>query len=85
MLEEVCMNFVSSLLKLSCLTEFMMYFSELHLTYVYVLSYMSALPKILLLFVTESIYDKTGLFRIISVYITTEVYFGYVINYCEAD
>jgi hypothetical protein len=35
--------------------------------------------------VTEFIYDKTGLFRIISVYITAEVYFGYVINCCEAE
>jgi hypothetical protein len=37
------------------------------------------------LLVTEFIYDKTGLFRIISLYITAEVYFGYVISYCEAD
>ena len=38
----------SSLLKLSCLTQFMMLcFSELHLTKVYVLNYMSSHPKIL--------------------------------------
>ena len=30
--------------------------------------------------VTEFIYDKTDLLRIISVYITAEVYFGYVIT-----
>ena len=34
--------------------------------------------------VTKFIYDKTDLFRIINLYITAEVYFGYVINYCEA-
>jgi len=35
--------------------------------------------------VTELIYNKTNLFRITSVYITAEVYFGYIINYCEAN
>jgi hypothetical protein len=30
--------------------------------------------------VTEFIYDKTDFFRIISVYIIAEVYFGYVIK-----
>ena len=35
--------------------------------------------------VTEFIYDKIDLFRIIGVYITAEVYFGYVINCCGAD
>ena len=33
----------------------------------------------------QRVKNKTDLFRIISVYITTEVYFGYAINYCEAD
>ena len=35
--------------------------------------------------IAEFIYDKTDLFRIISVYITAEVYIGYVINFCEAN
>jgi hypothetical protein len=35
--------------------------------------------------ITEFIYDKTDLFRIINVYITPEVYFGNAINYCEAN
>jgi len=34
--------------------------------------------------VTEFIYIKTGLFRIISVYLNAELYFVHVINYCEA-
>jgi hypothetical protein len=38
-----------------------------------------------LFLVTEFIYDKTDLFRIIGVYVTAEVYFGYVINCCEAN
>jgi len=33
--------------------------------------------------VTEFIYEKTDLFRIISTHITAEVYFGYVINYLK--
>jgi hypothetical protein len=35
--------------------------------------------------VTEFIYNKTALFRIISVNITAEVYFGYGINCCETS
>ena len=35
--------------------------------------------------VTEFTYDKTDLFRIISVYITAEVYFGYVMNCCKEN
>jgi hypothetical protein len=62
---------------MSCIT-------ELHLIYVYALNYMSAHPNIVFL-VTAFIYDKTDLFRIISVYITAEVYFGCVINCCEAN
>ena len=38
-----------------------------------------------ILLVTEFVYDKTDFFRIIIVYITTEVYFVCVINYCEAN
>jgi hypothetical protein len=34
---------------------------------------------------TELICDKTDLFRIISVYITAEVDFGFVSNCCEAN
>jgi hypothetical protein len=41
--------------------------------------------KIIVFLVTEFIYDKTALFIIISVYITADVYFGCVINCCEAD
>ena len=41
--------------------------------------------KNIVFLVTEFINDKTDLFRIISVYITGEAYFGYVINYCEAN
>jgi len=41
--------------------------------------------KITVLLVTEFIYDKTALFIIISMYITAEVYFGYVSNYCEGN
>jgi hypothetical protein len=37
------------------------------------------------LLVTEFIHDKTDSFGINSVYITAEVHFLYVINYCEAD
>jgi hypothetical protein len=33
----------------------------------------------------EFIYDRTALFIITSVHITAGVYFGYVINYCEAN
>ena len=35
--------------------------------------------------VAEFIYNKNGLFKIISVYLSAEVYFGYVISYCEAN
>ena len=35
--------------------------------------------------VTEFIYNKTGLFKIITVYLCAEVYFGYAINYCETN
>jgi hypothetical protein len=35
--------------------------------------------------VTEFIYDKTDFFRVISVYISAEVYFGCVIKNCEAN
>jgi hypothetical protein len=35
--------------------------------------------------VTEFIYDKTDLFIVISVYISAEVDFGFVINCCEAN
>jgi hypothetical protein len=37
------------------------------------------------LLVTQFIYDKTVLSRVISLYGTAEVYFGYVINYCDAN
>jgi hypothetical protein len=43
---------------------------------------MSACPKI------ESawfIYDSTDLFGVISLYITAEVYFKYIVNYCEVN
>jgi len=35
--------------------------------------------------VTEFICNKTALFRIISMIITVEAYFGFVINRCEAN
>jgi hypothetical protein len=35
--------------------------------------------------VTKFIYNKTDLFRTVSMYITAEVYFGYVINSCAAN
>jgi len=68
-----------------CLTNFIMCFSELHLTYAYVLNCLAEHPKNKVFLVTKLIYDKTDLFRIISVYITAEVYFGYVLNYYEDE
>jgi hypothetical protein len=60
--------------------------SELHLTYECVSNKLHVCTsKNTFFLVTEFIYDKTDLFRIISMYITAEVYFGYVINYCEAN
>jgi hypothetical protein len=41
-----CMNVFLHSWNASSLTKFMVYFSELHLTYVYVLHYMSAHPKL---------------------------------------
>ena len=43
------------------------------------------MSKNTIILVTEFIYNKTDLFIIIIVYITAEVYFGYIINYCEAN
>jgi len=55
-------------------------FTELHLIYVHVCT-----SKNTVFWVTELIYDKTDLFRIIGMYITAEVYSGCVINYFEAN
>jgi hypothetical protein len=40
--------------------------------------------KTMVFLLTEFIYNKTALFGFISVYIAAEVYYGYVINCCEA-
>jgi len=70
--------------EIGCLTKFMMScFAELYLIYVYLLNYVSAHPKIQSF--GNSSLVTTDLFRIISTYITAEAYFGYVINYFEAN
>ena len=60
-------------------------FTKLHLIYVYVLKLHVCTLKNTVFFVIEFIYNKTDFFRIISMYMTAEVYFGYVIDYREAN